>query len=105
MYASLPQFFMTPTKFILCQYAAVMGMNEDIKLVGNDFSNAATALYIATLVAEVPTGKWPLPSRLSHTNDYQYVRSLHPSKGPDRKMAWDECHFVGLSRHMHCRCK
>jgi hypothetical protein len=38
-----------------------MGMNKDLKLVGNDFTNAATSLYIATLVAELATGK-PSPS-------------------------------------------
>lgn len=37
-------------------YAAVMGMNEDLKLVGNDFTNAATSSYISTLIAEVATG-------------------------------------------------
>ena len=37
-------------------YAAVMGLNTDLKLQGNDFSNAATALFIAYLVAEVPIG-------------------------------------------------
>ncbi|KIM92204.1 hypothetical protein PILCRDRAFT_298 [Piloderma croceum F 1598] len=42
-------------------YAAVMGMNEDLKLVGNNFSNVATALFIATLIAEVPTGKPSFP--------------------------------------------
>jgi sugar phosphate permease len=37
-------------------YAAVMGLNPDLNLRGNDFSNAATAFFIAYLVAEVPTG-------------------------------------------------
>ncbi|CAM6103898.1 unnamed protein product [Calypogeia fissa] len=37
-------------------YAAVMGLNKDLKLRGNDFSNAATALFIAFLVCEVPNG-------------------------------------------------
>ena len=55
---------------ILPQYAAVMGMNEDLKLVGNDFSNAATDLFIATLVAEVPTGKPSFTSHLSHTESF-----------------------------------
>ena len=45
-------------KIIYChQYAAVMGMNKDLKLVGNDFTNAATSLYIATLVTEIATGR------------------------------------------------
>jgi hypothetical protein len=39
------------------QYAAVMGMNEDLKLVGNNFTNAATSLYIATLITELATGR------------------------------------------------
>jgi hypothetical protein len=56
MYALLFQFFVI-NLFHIHQYAAVMGMNEDLKLVGNNFSNTATALYIATLVAEIPTGK------------------------------------------------
>ncbi|KAJ7030617.1 major facilitator superfamily domain-containing protein [Mycena alexandri] len=37
-------------------YAAVMGLNVDLKLRGNDFNNAASAMYIANLVAEFPTG-------------------------------------------------
>ena len=43
------------------QYAAVMGLNRDLKLKGNDFTNAATAFFIAYLVAEVPNGIRPLP--------------------------------------------
>lgn len=38
-------------------HAAVMGLLSDLKLKGNDFSNAATAFFIAYLVAEVPTGE------------------------------------------------
>ncbi|KAJ7170339.1 major facilitator superfamily domain-containing protein [Mycena crocata] len=37
-------------------YAAVMGLNKDLGLVGNDFNNAASAMYIADLIAELPTG-------------------------------------------------
>lgn len=33
-----------------------MGINEDLKLVGNNFTNAATAMFIAYLIAEVPNG-------------------------------------------------
>lgn len=48
-------------------YAAVMGLPIDLKLKGNDFSNAATAFFGAYLAAELPTpfilnkipaGKW-----------------------------------------------
>jgi phosphatidylserine/phosphatidylglycerophosphate/cardiolipin synthase-like enzyme len=53
------------------QYAAVMGMNQDLRLSGNEFSNTATASSVATLIAEVPMGTqlllsypyWPLPTR------------------------------------------
>lgn len=44
--------------FLRCyQYAAVMGLKEDLKLTGNDFSNTATVFFIAYLIAEVPTGR------------------------------------------------
>lgn len=33
-----------------------MGLSKDLKLVGNDFTNAATAFFIAYLIAEVPNG-------------------------------------------------
>ncbi|CAM6109359.1 unnamed protein product [Calypogeia fissa] len=37
-------------------YAAVMGLNKDLHLEGNDFSNASTAFFIAFLIAELPNG-------------------------------------------------
>ncbi|KAF7293058.1 MFS domain-containing protein [Mycena indigotica] len=37
-------------------YAAVMGFNPDLRLVGNDFNNAASSMYIANVIAELPTG-------------------------------------------------
>ncbi|KAI9681266.1 MAG: hypothetical protein M1817_002548 [Caeruleum heppii] len=52
---------------VLLNYAAVMGINKDLNLVGNNFTNASTAFFIAFLVAElpnafilqrVPAGKW-----------------------------------------------
>ncbi|KAJ7486956.1 major facilitator superfamily domain-containing protein [Mycena latifolia] len=36
-------------------YAAVMGLNKDLELVGNDFNNAASVMYIASLAFELPT--------------------------------------------------
>ncbi len=39
---------------VLLNYAAVMGLNKDLKLKGNDFTNTATAFVIAYLIAEVP---------------------------------------------------
>ncbi|KAK6534161.1 hypothetical protein TWF281_005496 [Arthrobotrys megalospora] len=37
-------------------YAAVMGLNQDLRLQGNEFSWCATAFFIAFLLAEIPTG-------------------------------------------------
>ena len=39
---------------VLLNYAAVMGLNKDLKLKGNNFSNTATAFFIAYLIAEIP---------------------------------------------------
>ena len=52
----------SPVEFVLTrnQYAAVMGLNRDLKLRGDDFTNAATAFFIAYLVAEVPNGNSPM---------------------------------------------
>ncbi|KAI9882089.1 MAG: hypothetical protein M1823_006165 [Watsoniomyces obsoletus] len=41
---------------VLLNYAAVMGIGRDLKLRGNNFTNAATAFFIAYLIAEIPNG-------------------------------------------------
>lgn len=40
-----------------------MGMPKQLKLVGNNFSNAATAFFIAYLIAEIPNGACQKPYR------------------------------------------
>lgn len=35
-----------------------MGLNKDLKLEGNDFTNTATAFFAAYLIAEIPTGRF-----------------------------------------------
>lgn len=35
-----------------------MGMPKQLKLVGNNLSNAASAFFIAYLIAEIPNGAW-----------------------------------------------
>ncbi|KAJ6147951.1 hypothetical protein N7497_009933 [Penicillium chrysogenum] len=42
---------------VMLNYAAVMGIKQDLGLVGNDFSNVATWFFIAYLIAEVPNGE------------------------------------------------
>jgi hypothetical protein len=39
-------------------YAGAMGMKEDLQLKGNEFSNVATAFFVAYLVAELPMGEY-----------------------------------------------
>ena len=34
-----------------------MGLNQELKLKGSEFSNAATWFFIAYLIAEIPNGK------------------------------------------------
>lgn len=33
-----------------------MGLNKQLGLIGNNFSNAASAFFIAYLIAEIPNG-------------------------------------------------
>lgn len=42
---------------VLLNYAAVMNINRDLKLTGNNFADANTFTFVAILVAEFPTGK------------------------------------------------
>ncbi|KAJ6016662.1 hypothetical protein N7451_000041 [Penicillium sp. IBT 35674x] len=39
---------------VMLNYAAIMGLEKDLKLTGNEFSNTATWFFIAYLIAEVP---------------------------------------------------
>ena len=40
------------------QYAALMGINEQLHLRGKNFSNAVSAFWIAYLIAEISTGQY-----------------------------------------------
>ncbi|KAF2227175.1 major facilitator superfamily domain-containing protein [Elsinoe ampelina] len=63
----LAGYFFTFIDKVLLNYAAVMGMNREIKLVGNQFSNANSFFFITYLVAtplngyvvnRLPAAKW-----------------------------------------------
>ncbi|KFY82170.1 hypothetical protein V500_10766 [Pseudogymnoascus sp. VKM F-4518 (FW-2643)] len=41
---------------VVINYAAVMGINKDLALTKNNFTNVGSAFFIAYLIAEVPTG-------------------------------------------------
>ena len=40
-----------------------MGIQKDLNLVGNDFSNIATFMFVALLCFEVPNGNCPIITR------------------------------------------
>lgn len=42
------------------KYANVMGLQKDLNMGGNDFSNTATFLFVALLCFEIPNSKQPL---------------------------------------------
>ncbi|OLN96782.1 Thiamine pathway transporter THI73-like protein 1 [Colletotrichum chlorophyti] len=44
---------------VILNYAAVMGISKDLKLVGNDFSNIATFLFVGLLCFEIPNSMYP----------------------------------------------
>lgn len=51
---------------VILNYAAVMGINEDLGLVGNQFSNIATFLFVGLLCFEIPNSEYllgPMRSR------------------------------------------
>lgn len=61
-----------------------MGLNKNLKLKGNDFTNAATAFFIAYLIAEVPNGT-PLCSRpYMERRILNQLQRHHPPKSSSR---------------------
>ena len=58
-----------------------MGISKDLKLVGNDFSNIATFLFVGLLCFEVPNSElyWELIKELASLTKTQFTSSkLHP---------------------------
>jgi hypothetical protein len=50
-------------------YAGAMGMKEDLQLKGNEFSNVATAFFVAYLVAELPMSEiFNTPTKLQSSS-------------------------------------
>ena len=56
------------------QYAALMGLNKDLKLKGNEVSNTATIFFAAYLVTEVPTGQSDYYSLCSFMADFAILQ-------------------------------
>ena len=82
-------------------YAAVMGLLPDLKLKGNDFSNAATAFFIAYLIAEVPTGK----VELTYGRDIMLmIPRLHSQQSTSCQMAGCQCHPLGTWTSARSKC-
>lgn len=49
-------FIIVPRLESMAQYAAVMGLNKQLKLTSNDFSNVSTYFYLTTFVGEILNG-------------------------------------------------
>jgi hypothetical protein len=48
---------------VILNYAAVMGIQKDLKLKGNEFSNIATFLFVGLLCFEIPNSNVALLQR------------------------------------------
>ncbi|KAI9928449.1 hypothetical protein MW887_002494 [Aspergillus wentii] len=70
-------FFLQSLDKMLLNYAGVMGLKTDLNLTGNDFSNTATWLNIACLIAEIPNGTSP-SSSIDHANCTVYFLQKAP---------------------------
>jgi hypothetical protein len=83
----------------MVQYAAVMGLQKDLKLQNNDLSNVATFLFVALLVFSIPNGK----PNLAHTLG-AHAASLPPSSLPSRQVARRKRRAVGRCYSLWRRC-
>jgi hypothetical protein len=77
-----------------------MGLNKDLKLKGNDFSNASTAFFIAYLIAEVPNGELHKSScKQSLTEQFR----IYSPENPSREMARLQRRNLGYRYRQHRR--
>lgn len=66
-----------------------MGLNKDLGLQANEFSNVATAFFAAYLIAEIPTSKLIFQARFNFGRTDSIEYSLHLDECPGRQMAWN----------------
>jgi hypothetical protein len=69
-----------------------MGIQKDLHLVGNDFSNIATFLFVGLLCFEVPNST--LFANQPSLNHLTFL-SLFSPDGPRSEMAWPQCDPLG----------
>lgn len=73
-----------------------MGLNSELKLKSNEFTNAATWFFIAFLIAEIPNGRLEnASSRGIKEYNLTYRYSHHPPKSARRQVARGQCRLVG----------
>jgi hypothetical protein len=80
-----------------------MGIRKDLKLVGNDFSNAATWFFIAYLIAQAPLGMYHLASDPAFHSLLMFSSDFPPDDSPSQ-MARGKCLPLGCCSGRWCRC-
>lgn len=80
------------------QYAAVMGIQKDLQLIGNEFSNIATFLFVGLLCFELLNSMLMTVPRPAHAD----VNSLFSSKDSSSEVAWFERHSLGNCYSQWC---
>ena len=66
---------------VILNYAAVMGINEDLGLVGNQFSNVATFLFVGLLCFEIPNSEFTPSPRVTHPHRMCVLRTPLKKRG------------------------
>jgi hypothetical protein len=61
-----------------------MGLNKDLELKGNEFSNAATVFFAAYLISEIPTGEYFLSHNARFLLTWGLLHSVHLDQSPGR---------------------
>lgn len=79
-----------------------MGLQKELKLHGDEFSNTATSFFIAYLIAEIPNGT-PHADELRSAPNLLIDRN-YPSESPSCEMARGKRGPMGDRNRMHCSC-
>jgi hypothetical protein len=87
-------------------YAGAMGMKEDLHLKGNEFTNVATAFFVAYLVAELPMSEH-LEHEDSKAAELKLIIALrpYPDKIPSEQSPRCERCPLGNCHRIDCGCQ
>lgn len=82
-----------------------MGLQKNLHMKGNQFSNANTFFYLATTLAEFPTGMWTIYKTRAQVGIVltEGLNRLHPQQGLCEEVVVDQRDPLGYLHRLRSR--